>query len=74
MKFIENFNRTIIKLITWRILISTQYFAVGWWVSGNPWVGVGAVGAALIVNSILYYLHERAWNRVQWGKRAMNEQ
>lgn len=67
-RFREKIPRTLAKLITWRFLISAQYFIIGWWASGNPWVGLGAVGAALIVNSTLYWIHERTWNKIDWGK------
>ena len=72
-KIYEKIPRTVAKLITWRIVISTQYFLIGYLTTGNIWYGFGAVGAALVVNSILYYLHERAWNRNDW-KRNVNQQ
>jgi uncharacterized membrane protein len=31
-------------------------------------VGLGVAGFALVVNSILYFFHERIWNRINWGK------
>ena len=45
----------------------TNFFG-GWLASGNPWVGLGVVSFALVVNSILYYFHERVWNRIDAGK------
>lgn len=62
--------RSFGKVITWRILVTITNFIGGWLASGNPWVGLGVVSFALVVNSILYFIHERIWNRVAWGKAA----
>jgi uncharacterized membrane protein len=67
-KWIEKTMRSMGKVVTWRVLVTITNFFGGWLASGNPWVGLGVVSFALVVNSILYYFHERAWNRVDWGK------
>ena len=68
-KWLEKAVRSMGKVVTWRILVTITNFFGGWLASGNPWVGLGVVSFALVVNSILYYFHERAWNRVDWGKQ-----
>jgi uncharacterized membrane protein len=67
-KFYEKFPRSVAKVVSWRILVTITNFLGGWLASGNPWVGLGVVSFALVVNSILYFFHERAWNRADWGK------
>ena len=67
-KFYERFPRSVAKVVTWRVLVTITNFLGGWLASGNPWVGLGVVSFALVVNSILYFFHERAWNRADWGK------
>jgi uncharacterized membrane protein len=67
-KFEERIPRSVAKVITWRILVTITNFFGGWIASGNPWVGLGVVSFALVVNSILYFLHERSWNASDWGK------
>ena len=69
-KWLEKAVRSMGKVVTWRILVTITNFFGGWLASGNPWVGLGVVSFALVVNSILYYFHERAWNRVGWGKQS----
>jgi uncharacterized membrane protein len=66
--FYEKFPRSVAKVVSWRILVTITNFLGGWLASGNPWVGLGVVSFALVVNSILYFFHERAWNRSDWGK------
>ena len=73
-KWIEEVWRSFGKVITWRILVTITNFLGGWLASGSPWVGLGVVSFALVVNSILYFVHERIWNRVEWGKKENNIQ
>ena len=72
-KFEERIPRSVAKVITWRILVTITNFFGGWIASGNPWVGLGVVSFALVVNSILYFLHERSWNASDWGKSIKEE-
>lgn len=67
-KFYEKFPRSVAKVVSWRILVTITNFIGGWLASGNPWVGLGVVSFALVVNSILYFFHERLWNRADWGR------
>ena len=68
LEFYERAMRSLGKVVTWRILVTITNFFGGWIASGNPWVGLGVVSFALVVNSILYYVHERVWNRIDAGK------
>jgi uncharacterized membrane protein len=72
-KFQEKIPRSVAKVITWRILVTITNFFGGWIASGNPWVGLGVVSFALVVNSILYFFHERTWNASDWGKTITEE-
>ena len=56
----ESHTRTIIKSITWRI-VATLVTAAFTGLSG-----------AIIINiwmTVAYYVHERAWVRINWGKQ-----
>ena len=68
-KFEERIPRSILKVITWRILVTLTNFFGGWLASGSWKVGLGVVGFALVVNSILYFFHERSWNMTDYGKK-----
>ena len=73
-KFKEKIPRSLAKVITWRILVTITNFVGGWIASGNPWVGLGVASFALVVNSILYFFHERLWNVSNWGKTVSEQQ
>jgi len=71
-KFVEKALRSLGKVVTWRILVTITNFIGGWLASGSWQVGLGVVSFALVVNSILYYFHERAWNRIDAGKQVVD--
>jgi uncharacterized membrane protein len=71
IKFYERIPRSIAKLITWRVVITANNFITGWLASGDPWVGLKVAAGLLVINSIIYYLHERAWNKSNWGKKII---
>ena len=73
MQFYEKAMRSVGKVVTWRVLVTITNFFGGWLASGNPWVGLGVVSFALVVNSILYFFHERSWNASDWGKSIKEE-
>jgi len=72
-KFYERAMRSLGKVVTWRILVTITNFIGGYLASGSWQVGLGVVGFALVVNSILYFFHERAWNRIDAGKEIKGE-
>lgn len=61
-------SRSVLKVITWRVLVSITNFFGGWLSSGSWKVGLGVVSFALVVNSFAYFVHERAWNLLDWGR------
>jgi uncharacterized membrane protein len=61
-------SRSLIKSLTWRIIALVTTFASIYVVSGElkvAWVGTLLTNA---VNFVLYYFHERAWNKTSWGR------
>ena len=66
--FYEKIMRSLGKVVSWRILVTITNFIGGWLASGSWKVGIGVVGFALVVNSILYFFHERIWNKINKGK------
>jgi uncharacterized membrane protein len=72
-KFYERAMRSLGKVVTWRIIVTVTNFIGGYLASGSWVVGLGVVSFALVVNSIMYYFHERAWNRIDAGKELKGE-
>ena len=68
-KFQERIPRSLAKVLTWRAIMIMQYVAIGYFTTGSLAFGIGLAGFTTIVNSMLYFLHERSWNRSDWGKK-----
>jgi uncharacterized membrane protein len=66
--WVERAFRSLGKVVTWRIAVTVTNTVGGFLASGSWMVGLGVAGFALVVNSILYFFHERIWNRINWGK------
>ena len=67
-KFYERVLRSLGNVVTWRILVTITNTVGGFLASGSWMVGLGVASFALVVNSILYFFHERVWNRINAGK------
>lgn len=61
-------RRTLSKTISWRITGSLSTFLISYLITGSfSMSGVIAI-VQITVNTLLYYIHERVWNKIHWGK------
>jgi uncharacterized membrane protein len=60
-------RRTVVKAITYRILIMCLDFATIYLFTGALKVAVGFMIASNIYTTIAYVVHERLWARLKWG-------
>ncbi len=65
----ENRKRSILKAITWRITGTIDTFLLSWIITGKPKVAATISLAELITKTLLYYLHERVWNKIKYGRK-----
>ena len=68
VKFFEHAKRSIVKTLTYRILIIISTFTISFMVTGKLEMTLGITTAATIVNTLIYFTHERVWNKIHWGK------
>ena len=64
----ETRDRSIAKAISFRILATIATFAMVWILTGSLEFAGLVGGIDFVSKLILFYFHERAWNRIQWGK------
>jgi uncharacterized membrane protein len=62
-------TRSIAKALSWRITGSGATFLISYLISGNFNVAGSIASIQLVANTILYFLHERVWNYVKWGRK-----
>lgn len=68
MKPSETRKRSLLKAITYRVLIMTADAVVIFTLTGRADITAGIVGLTTVVNTTLYFLHERGWALVKWGR------
>jgi|TARA_B100000700_G_C14477903_1_gene593695 uncharacterized membrane protein len=65
-------TRTLVKTISWRILATSDTFLIAWLITGKlDWAGAIA-GIEVVTKMFLYYMHERAWTKIKWGKKYID--
>jgi uncharacterized membrane protein len=60
-------SRSVVKAITYRIIILCLDFLTIYLFTGAVRVAFGFMIVSNIYTTIGYFLHERVWNRIQWG-------
>lgn len=61
--------RSITKGISWRIFASIDTFFLSWFIFGNPVHAGSIAGLELVTKILLYFLHERTWNIIPFGRK-----
>ncbi|HEX3006661.1 MAG TPA: DUF2061 domain-containing protein [Bacteroidales bacterium] len=64
----EQKRRSIVKAITWRITGTIDTFILAWIITGKPAVALTLSSVEVVTKMVLYYLHERTWTRIPFGK------
>ena len=67
-KMIEKRNRSIVKTISWRTVGTIDTIIISWLVVGDVNFAVTIGGVELFTKMLLYFLHERAWNKSNFGR------
>ncbi|MDX1362771.1 DUF2061 domain-containing protein [Arenibacter latericius] len=64
----ENPKRSIVKSVSWRVIGTLDTMLISWIVTGELTVAFSIGVVELFTKMILYFFHERMWNKIQWGK------
>jgi uncharacterized membrane protein len=62
-------RRSLVKTISWRLTGSGATFLISYAIAGNFTVAGTIAVIQLVSNTVLYFLHERVWNRIKWGRK-----
>jgi uncharacterized membrane protein len=66
---VETHSRSVLKAASWRTLGTLDTFAISWFLTGRVEIA-GSIAATEVITKIgWYYLHERIWAIVPWGRR-----
>ena len=57
-------RKHILKTFTWRIIATLTTTIIAWIITGDPMIGLKVGSIEFIIKMLLYYLHEKAWHKV----------
>ncbi|WOC39530.1 DUF2061 domain-containing protein [Polaribacter sp. HL-MS24] len=64
----EKIKRSIAKTASWRIVGTISTVVISYIITGTMALAFSIGFVELISKLVLYFFHERAWNKVKWGK------
>lgn len=64
----EHWRRSLVKAVTYRLLIIALDVTAIYMFTGRLDIAVGFMLISNVYTSMAYYLHERIWNKIGWGK------
>lgn len=65
----EKAYRSIAKTVSWRTVGTLDTIIISYFITGDLTMAASIGSIELVTKMILYYFHERAWNRISFGKR-----
>lgn len=68
MKFFEHHKRSLAKTFTYRVAIIFSHVAVVLLMTGSWEVAIGTTAFTSVSSTVIYFIHERVWNNIHWGK------
>ena len=64
----EKAYRSIVKTISWRVLGTVDTIVISYFITGSFIMAASIGSIEVITKMILYYYHERAWNKSNFGR------
>jgi sulfate adenylyltransferase large subunit len=68
-RWTETHARSLAKAVSWRATGSLDTFVVAFVITANPKIAGSVAVTEILTKIAIYYLHERVWALVPWGKR-----
>jgi bifunctional enzyme CysN/CysC/sulfate adenylyltransferase subunit 1 len=65
----ETHARSIAKAISWRTAGSLDTFVITTLITGSSKIAGGVALTEVLTKCALYYVHERVWSLIPWGRR-----
>ena len=65
----ETHARSVLKAVSWRALGTLDTFGISWFMTGKVHIAGSIAGLEIITKVAWYYLHERIWAAISWGRR-----
>jgi uncharacterized membrane protein len=60
--------RSVTKALSWRLIGTLDTLVVSYLVTGEIGLATSIASVDFLTKLILYFFHERIWNKINWGK------
>ncbi|WP_288955101.1 DUF2061 domain-containing protein [uncultured Polaribacter sp.] len=67
-KISEKPIRSIAKALSWRVIGTLDTLVVSYILTGKIVLAASIASVDFLTKLLLYFFHERIWNKVKWGK------
>ena len=67
----QSHTRSVLKAVSWRTLGTLDTFAISWILTRRVEIAGSIAGLEIITKIAWYYLHERVWAVIPWGRRRL---
>lgn len=64
----EALKRSVLKTVSWRVIGTLDTILIAYLITGTINHALSIGGIELVSKMILYFFHERSWNKIKWGK------
>ena len=68
----ETSARSIIKGFTWRLVATFSTIVIAYLITGQTKIALQIGGIEFVAKIAVYYLHERIWLRISFGKKNLS--
>lgn len=69
--YYESKRRSVIKTISWRFFATLDTTLIVFILTGKLLLAVSVSGIEIVTKIALYFFHERAWNKINFGRRTI---
>lgn len=69
----ETQKRTLVKTISWRVVATLTTALLVFAFTGNFTIALEVGAFEVVAKLLLYYLHERGWSHIPWGRNVSPE-
>ena len=60
--------RSVLKALSWRVIGTLDTLIVSYLLTGEIVLATSIASVDFITKLVLYFFHERIWNKIKWGK------
>ena len=64
----DSIIRSLVKTISWRLTGTFCTFLISFIILGDITTSSTIALIQLIFNTVMFYIHERIWNIIKWGR------